>query len=390
MMGEVSVKEGQERRSYAIALICDFNRGLTSRILDVYKHFQHEPHIILARKGERMSTDPKSSVEFVRVPISVIPLETFTLTKAPLVLLSMVAYTLYSVLLFLRLRNARYPVRLVHAHFIFPQGLFGLVLGSLLNVPLVVTAVGSDVNSMLKGNAIFRAACLLVLKRSRVVIAVNPSLLANLRQHEISNCVYIPNSVDMSSIKPLNGRAKEDSILYVGSMTENKRPLVLLKAYEKLIQKLPKATLVMCGDGPQRPRVNREILGSRLERVTLFPRLNEQELNSVRSSATVFVLPSANEGTSLALLEAMAAGEAVIVSRNESHKAILTDERNALMFDLDDEEALAKQMLRAITDRKLRREVSSAAKSLCRTNFSNAKVAKQLEELYFRVMNDDF
>jgi glycosyltransferase involved in cell wall biosynthesis len=382
-MGAADVNNDKHGRAYTVALICDFHIGLTRRILDVYKIFQEPPHIVLVKKGERISFDPGSRLELVRVPIPVTPVEAFSRAKVPLVFCSLVAYLAYSVLAFLKARSSPYPVRLVHAHYIFPQGLFGLILCKLLNVPLLVTAAGQDVNVMLKSNSILRAACLFVLRRSRIVIAVNPSLLQILQQDGITRSMYIPNSVDASNITPVDLTAREDSILFVASMTERKRPMVLLKAYEKVVAQLPTATLVMCGEGPEESKVRREVMERGLEgKVTLTSRLSERELNSLRASTSMFVLPSASEGTSLALLESMAAGQAVIVSRIPSHSAILEHERNALLFTLDDEEALANQILRLTSDKRLKEKISRGAMFLSSRRFSNVTAARQLEEIY--------
>jgi glycosyltransferase involved in cell wall biosynthesis len=197
----------------------------------------------------------------------------------------------------------------------------------------------------------------------------------------------VPNSVDPCSVQTVDESAKDDAILYVGSMTQNKRPLVLLKAFDIVAKVIPTATLYLCGKGPQMEAIRREIATRGLaERVKCLSYVNQQTLNRIRAKTTLFVLPSATEGLSLALLEAMAAGQAVIASRNESHATILDNGENALLFEIDDSEELARQIMVAIGDRALRSRISRSAKNLVEKEFSNIVVAERLESIYLRAL----
>jgi glycosyltransferase involved in cell wall biosynthesis len=83
----------------------------------------------------------------------------------------------------------------------------------------------------------------------------------------------------------------------------------------------------------------------------------------------------------------MAAGKAIVASRNESHQAILKHGENSLLFEVDNCEELALQVLRVVTDEKLRHRISESARQLCEKQFSNEFVAKKLENLYLTALN---
>lgn len=367
--------------TYTIVFVCDFDQGLLLRLLDIYKFFRKPPQIILARKGTCISTDATLSVRVETLPVSVTELENVHLLKAFPAFLS---YLLCAFVLYAKIRR-KTTVRLVHCHHIFPQGLFGLLLARLLNVPLIVTATGRDVNVTMMRWSSIRVVCLFVLKRAWAVIAPSKPLQRVLRQFGISGSFYVPNSVDPRSISPVEESASDDSILYVGSMTQNKRPLVLLRAFDIVVRMVPTATLIMCGNGPQIETVRREIMARGLgDRVTCLSYVSPQTLNRIRAKTSLFVLPSASEGLSLALLEAMAAGQVVIASRNASHEAILKNGANALLFETDDSEELAHKILLAIGDKELRRRISRSAKTLLQEEFSNTNVAERLENIYLR------
>jgi glycosyltransferase involved in cell wall biosynthesis len=352
-------------------------------MLDVYKFFNKSPHIIVVRKGAKISADPKLSIQTETIPLSVIELER---VRFPSALPSVISYLLFSIIIFLRVRH-RHDIGLVHSYSILPQGLFGLLLATLLNVPLIITAIGRDVNEVMKRHTYLRAVDLFVLKRSYLTIGVSKPIVKVLREFGVWNSICIPNSVDPSSITPLESSASDDSILYVGSMTKNKRPLVLLQAFDTISKLIPTATLFMFGDGPETESVRQELIRKGLtDRVKLFPEVTSKTLDYYRAKRSIYVAPSASEGLSLALLEAMATGQAVIASRIESNESILDDEKNCLLFELDNANELARQILRVMTDRDLRLRISRAARHLCITEFSSSTVAKRLEALYIRAM----
>lgn len=368
---------------YTVAMICDFQTGLTSRIMDVYRFFRKPPHIILIRRGVRILTDPRLTVQTESIPLPVITHQ----RKGPLnrisAVTSVVGYLLYSVILFARLRHAKKDIRLVHAHFIFPQGLFGLLLASLLRVPLIITAVGMDINAIMRASSLFRICSIFVLRRASVIIAVSKALQQHLRAFGIRDSIYLPNSVDPSSITTVRHFIGGHSVLFVGSLTENKRPMLLLHAFEEVVKKIPSATLRICGDGPLRSVIQDEIQKKGLQKtVKLFGHISPELLNKIRSKAGVFVLPSAFEGLSLALLEALAAGQTVIASRNESHISVLEHGRTGLLFEPDDSDQLAQLLTLAIMDNQVRRKLSRSGRHIVEKYFSSTVVANQLENIY--------
>lgn len=377
----------RDERRYSILLVCDFPRGLTNRILDVFGFFRQPPHIILVRRGGDISVDPRLSVRTEVIPFPIIgergDLSTSLLGAA---ISSVIGYLLYSFVLYPKMQHSRETIRLVHAQFVFPQGLFGLLLARLLRVPLIITAQGLDVDIHMRNNALLRAVYLIVLRRADLIIAVSKHMQRILHQLNISS-IYLPNSVDTDSIRPSRKLGNENSILFVAAMIERKQPLLLLHAFERIVEQVPTATLVMCGKGPLEDRIRKEVEKKRLqEKVKLLSYVNEQTLKDLLSHVGIFVLPSLNEGTSLALLEAMAAGLPVIVSRNESHVSILEHGVNGLLFEMGNVEELAKQILLVIADKRLRSRLSKSARYLCETRFSNAIIGRRLENLYLRAI----
>lgn len=376
---------------YTVVLACDFSKYLVSRVLDVYRFFQNPPLIVLARRGERIPMDPTKSIRLEAIPLPIIGSERNDMLSRFCASCSTIAYLAYAFIFCLKIRSAHVTVQLVHAHYIFPQGLFGLVVARLLRVPLITSAVGADVNRDMKYHIFFREICGFVLRRSFVTIAVSATLQNALQRFGITHSIYVPNSVDTDLIRPKSEPLSLKSILFVGSMTERKRPLLLLRAFETVLATLPGVTMTMIGSGPLRAVVQEEISQSGLDdRVKLLSEVTTQCLEDLLSKATVFVLPSVSEGLSLALLEAMAAGKAIVASANESHRAVLRDGEHALLFQVDDETELANQILRVLSSEQLRSRLSRSARQLCVREFSHMVTAPILENLYVTNLGERF
>jgi len=370
-------------RRVSIVVVCDFKPGLTLRILGVYAHFRSPPRVILVQRNSRIPPNLLFPVKLVNIPLPVRRLWRPSFVSMIHAACRVVGYMMCLPVAYFRIRCRADPIQLVHAHFVFPQGFFGLILSRLLRVPFLISVEGSDVNILMRASSILRTVTRLVLSRADRIIAVSVPLHRTLLALGIRNSVYLPNSVDTASIAPGSQLCSSSSVLFVGSMVEGKRPLLLVRAFSRIVARVPNAALVMCGDGPLKEKVLDEIRERNLSpKVKLFAEVDPSFVVQLLRQAQVFVLPSQSEGMSLALLEAMASGKVIVASANESHKALLRHGDNALLFHLDDEADLAGQLLSALTDEELGTRLSQSARALCLREYSSSRIGPKLESIY--------
>lgn len=134
--------------------------------------------------------------------------------------------------------------------------------------------------------------------------------------------------------------------LFVGRLTEIKRPLVVVRAFRKVLTEVPLARLTIVGDGPLMQDVDREAraLGGRIE---LLGRVEGEALRAVYSRSDILVHPAVREVWGLVVNEALANGLYVIASDQVGSAYDLLDNTNGLMVEADNEPALCQAMIAA-------------------------------------------
>jgi glycosyltransferase involved in cell wall biosynthesis len=212
---------------------------------------------------------------------------------------------------------------------------------------------------------IWRGADRLIAKSEReieMIHAMEPSI----------ECLLIPNGVDLDRFKPVHVGPDEGplKILCVGRLIERKGQHHLIDAVKRLIDEGIDVRLDLVGTGDA--KAANEAQAARLglsDRVRFLGYVPRETIAEHYASAHVFVLPSYNEGMSVALLEAMASGLAVLVTPTGGTAELVQPEVNGLIFDWADVERLTAHLRRLAQDRSLVRRMGEASRRRA-TDFS--------------------
>lgn len=164
-------------------------------------------------------------------------------------------------------------------------------------------------------------------------------------------------------------------LLYVGRLSPQKNVHRLLDAMELLDAPVE---LVLVGDGEERDSIAGRVAGRPCVRLVGAQR--GAELLEWYRWADAFVLPSDKEGMPLVLLEAMAAGLAVVATDVPGSAEMVAD---AGLLAQPEPLALAQAIFRVATDPRLRAELSAAGLARARAHSWRARVP-ELEDLYQR------
>ena len=190
----------------------------------------------------------------------------------------------------------------------------------------------------------------------------------------------LPNSVPLpapSTVAPEAGR-----ILFLGRLESAKGVFELLAAGALLAPRFPALRLVFGGEGDA-GAVRRRALELGIEdRIELPGWVGADQRDEQLARASVFCLPSHAEGLPMAMLEAMAAGRAVVASSVGGIPETIVDGGNGLLVPPRDETALARALAQVLGDEALRARLAGAARATIEQHYSTEVVCGQLSALY--------
>ena len=271
----------------------------------------------------------------------------------------------------LTLRHLRKQYDVVHVHNVPDFLIFAAAVPRLMGARLVL-----DIHDILpelyagkfgaaEDSAVFRA--LLRVERSSCAFA-DHVIVANHLWHKklveralaAEKCTPILNFPDLRLFMPVSagGRRSDGKflILYPGTLNHHQGLDVAIKAFALVKDRMPNAELHIYGEGPARPSlaalIEERALG---DRVCLRDRLTLAQIAPVMALADVGVVPKradgfGNEAFSTKILEFMACGVPVVVSRTQVDSHYFND-TIVRFFTSGDENHLAKTLLDVYEDR---------------------------------------
>ncbi len=159
-------------------------------------------------------------------------------------------------------------------------------------------------------------------------------------------------------------------VLFLGRLDPFMKGLdLLVKAFAKVAADFPKLNLVLAGHGD--PASENEILTLARQfglenRITLRKDVSDKEKQDLLSQCLFFCSPSRFEGFGIAVLEASAAGKAVLVSEASGFQVSVSQGYSGLRISLEDEQALSLAMHRMVSDGELRTKLGRQGREWAR------------------------
>jgi glycosyltransferase involved in cell wall biosynthesis len=142
-------------------------------------------------------------------------------------------------------------------------------------------------------------------------------------------------------------------VLFVGVLERYKAVDVLLGVWPSVLDRVPHATLTLVGTGSLESRLSDRIRRERLsESVRLRRPVPRSELRRLLDDSWALVLPSRSEGLPRIVLEAMAAGRAVVATNVGGIEELVADGINGRVVPSDDRSALADALVDVLADRR--------------------------------------
>ena len=186
--------------------------------------------------------------------------------------------------------------------------------------------------------------------------------------------------LDLSSASPV-ARAAAPTILFIARHEVRKGLAVLLDAMADLP---PDVRLWVAGEGPETATLRARVAGD--PRIAWLGRISEQEKEERLRAAHVFCAPSlGGESFGVVLLEAMAAGTAVVATSIAGYAKVARADRDAVLVPSDDPSALSAALLRVLGDVSLRSSLIASGHERA-AEFSMDRLAQAYEGIFEGVL----
>jgi len=221
----------------------------------------------------------------------------------------------------LRNMHSQTPIDLIDAHYVYPDGYAAIILGQALNIPVSITARGTDIIHFPKLPLIRPKICK-ALRKANGLIAVSSNLKKRMMSLGIEGekIAVIRNGIDHRIFFPcdraemrkkLNLDPQAKIIVTVAGLVPRKGIARLIDAMAFLNN--DRLKLYVIGEGPERGRLESKIARLNLrDRVFLPGACPQSLLVEWYSAADLFCLASYDEGCPNVVLEAIACGIPVL------------------------------------------------------------------------------
>ncbi|WKN58902.1 glycosyltransferase family 4 protein [Rhodococcus opacus] len=200
-----------------------------------------------------------------------------------------------------------------------------------------------------------------------------------------SDAVEIPNGVDVSAFanaETLPGYPRPGkTILFLGRYDEPRKGMaVLLKALPTLVEKYPDLEVLVVGRGDE-DKLRREA-GPVFGHLRLLGQVDDAEKASALRSADVYCAPNlGGESFGIVLVEAMAAGAAVVASELDAFRRVLRDGQAGVLVPVGDAAALAAGIDSVLGDPERSAALTDFSRTVV-TEYDWPVVAEQILRVY--------
>ncbi|MEA3389284.1 glycosyltransferase family 4 protein [Sphingobium sp. CCH11-B1] len=196
-----------------------------------------------------------------------------------------------------------------------------------------------------------------------------------------AHIIVVPNYVTVPPLPDASARVPGE-VLFLGLVGDRKGVFDLIPAFAQVAGAHPDARLVIGGNG-ELDRARQAIQAAGADRsIDLAGWIEGAAKEALLARASVYVLPSHNEGLPMSVLEAMARGLPVVTTRVGGIPELITDGVDGLLIDAGDQAALAQRIDALLADEALRTRIAAAGRSRIETHYSDKAILPLLRDIY--------
>jgi len=254
---------------------------------------------------------------------------------------------------------------LLHVHYAIPHASAAYMAKQILkskkiSLPYITTLHGTDITLVGKDPS-FEPIIRFSLNNSDAITSVSKALKKEtLQTFKIDNNIeVIYNFIDFYKIQRirqsanccLSNKSKNEKILmHISNFRKVKRIDDIVKVFAAVRKKIP-SKLVLVGDGPEKPSIERLVREEHLSKDVIFTGRITEPLE-ILASADLYLLPSETESFGLSALEAMAMGIPVISSNSGGITEVNIHGKTGFTCNVGDVNSMIKYSLELLTNLK--------------------------------------
>ena len=302
----------------------------------------------------------------------------------------------YLLSLFFYLIRHRNEYDIIHCHSAKFEASISVMAGKLLHKPTLVRSMASgawgDLAAVRRDRSLWGTGWMLSkIQEADAIVALNQQVVDEMLEIGVAKdkILHIPNGVDLGVNGHHRDSALDDSIViaFVGRLHPQKRVAMLLQALKLVLQQRPDLPwqLKLAGTGPLDRKLKALADELAISRQVEFLGY-VADVGALLDRSDLFVLPSASEGISNALLEAMARGLPCVVTDIPGNNEVIQNGENGILVKVDDAEALAKAILGLAADDELRERLGRQARQTVETKYLLAGVTAKYMQLYEKLL----
>ena len=285
---------------------------------------------------------------------------------------------------------------IIHAHELLSPALTAVIAKRLFKTPIVAKVLrGGALGDLAKlERKPFGAQRIKTLRRYvNAFITISDEIDAELSAHHIAPAqrLLIPNGVDTEHYAPTSKAEKAQLretlalpegplVLFMGRFAAEKRIQDLISIWPKILITHPNATLLLIGTGEEEPAL--QALAGKNVRFTGAL----DNVSPVLNAVDLFVLPSATEGLSNAMLEAMAAGLPVIATSVGGAPDVIQHGHNGWLIPPGDRPKLFLAVKTLLENKNQRSSLGHQARITMQKQYALPVTAQRLRSLYDQVI----
>ncbi len=170
-------------------------------------------------------------------------------------------------------------------------------------------------------------------------------------------------------------------VLHVGRMAEQKNHAGLLRIFASVLKQIPRARLILAGDGPLRPKIEQAMERLEIQHAVQLLGLRS-DIPRLMTCADVFLFPSFHEGLPVVSLESGGCHLPVVASNIPGTNESIIHGKTGLLHDVHDEQGMAESTIQLLTHPSLAEQIRTAAAERIQQNFSQEASARTLQQVY--------